>query len=261
VRNRLGTVLLLLVVMAVASVGVLYAAGDGAASPAARSTLSTAAPAQTGRQLTPGQAPLAAACAPGATYSPACDVNHDGVMDVVDVQLTAGRWGQTGTYVAGAAPPCFDNANRYVDCGNGTVTDTVTGLVWLKDANCYNDTYAGANTWAATLQDGMCGLTDNSSPGDWRLPTKAEWEATEARASALGCTADFGNGPALTNTPGTGCYNAGPQPFTGVQTVYHSSTANEVNPANNWWTDIAFGNMQHDAKINGKSVWPVRSAK
>jgi hypothetical protein len=25
-------------------------------------------------------------------------------------------------------PPCFDNTNRYVNCGNGTVTDTATGL-------------------------------------------------------------------------------------------------------------------------------------
>lgn len=259
-RNRLGTVLLLLVVLAVASVGVLYAAGDGAASVAAPATVSSAAPGQTGWQLATDRAPLAGPCAPGGSYDPVCDVNHDGVMDVLDVQLTAGRWGQTGTYVAGAAPPCFDDANRYVDCGNGTVTDTVTGLVWLKDANCYNNTYAAANAWAATLQDGMCGLTDNSSPGDWRLPTKAEWEATEARAIALGCT-DFGSGgPALTNTPGTGCYNAGPQPFIGVQVVYYSSTANEVNPANAWWTDIQFGNMQHDAKAGGKSVWPVRSA-
>ena len=30
----------------------------------------------------------------------------------------------------------FDNANRLVDCGNGTVTDTATGLIWLKNANC-----------------------------------------------------------------------------------------------------------------------------
>jgi len=26
-------------------------------------------------------------------------------------------------------PPCFDNTNRYVDCGNGTVHDTVTNLI------------------------------------------------------------------------------------------------------------------------------------
>ncbi len=33
-------------------------------------------------------------------------------------------------------PPCFDASNRFVDCLNGTVTDTVTGFIWLKDADC-----------------------------------------------------------------------------------------------------------------------------
>ena len=84
-------------------------------------------------------------------------------------------------------PPCFDNANRYVNCGNGTVTDTVTGLIWLQNANCFGvQNYATANQAAAGLADGQCGLTDGSSAGDWRLPTKAEWEATVARAVASG---------------------------------------------------------------------------
>src|SRR5262245_62774603 len=76
-----------------------------------------------------------------------------------------------------ADPPCFDNANRFVNCGNGTVTDTVTGLVWLRNANCFDvKSYANANRSAANLQTGRCGLTDGSAVGDWRLPTRAEWE-------------------------------------------------------------------------------------
>src|SRR5437867_1912468 len=35
-----------------------------------------------------------------------------------------------------AAAPCADTTQRYEDCGNGTVTDSVTGLVWLKKVNC-----------------------------------------------------------------------------------------------------------------------------
>ena len=35
--------------------------------------------------------------------------------------------------------PCFDNANRFVDCANGTVTDTSTGLIWMKySATCHS---------------------------------------------------------------------------------------------------------------------------
>jgi hypothetical protein len=83
-----------------------------------------------------------------------------------------------GVDLTHAARPCFDNGNRYVDCGNGTVTDTVTGLVWLKNANCFGEqTYAAASQAAAGLGAGQCGLTDGSSPGDWRLPTLVEWQA------------------------------------------------------------------------------------
>ena len=40
-------------------------------------------------------------------------------------------------------PPCFDNTTRYVNCGNGTVTDTATGFMWLQDAGCL-----GSLNWA-----------------------------------------------------------------------------------------------------------------
>ncbi|MEA3334575.1 MAG: hypothetical protein U9R25_01605 [Chloroflexota bacterium] len=33
-------------------------------------------------------------------YDPACDVNQDGDMDVLDIQLTAGHWGETGVFSA-----------------------------------------------------------------------------------------------------------------------------------------------------------------
>ncbi len=37
-------------------------------------------------------------CMPGASYDPACDVNHDGIVDINDIQLTAGHWNHAGTY-------------------------------------------------------------------------------------------------------------------------------------------------------------------
>jgi hypothetical protein len=103
-------------------------------------------------------------------------------------------------------PPCFDNQNRYVDCGNGTVTDTVTGLIWLKDASCgelpglngseFAD-YRDANESTALLEDSICGLSDNSQAGDWRLPTREEWEATIFIANVLNCES-----PSLTDVAG-----------------------------------------------------------
>jgi hypothetical protein len=59
------------------------------------------------------------------------------------------------------------------------------GADWLKNPYCFFATYSVAQQSAAQLAGGQCGLTDGSSPGDWRLPTKAEWEATIAHARAL----------------------------------------------------------------------------
>ena len=51
--------------------------------------------------VTPGTAaPSAGPCAAGTGYDPACDVNHDGVINVLDVQLAAGRWNQSGVYTS-----------------------------------------------------------------------------------------------------------------------------------------------------------------
>lgn len=49
-----------------------------------------------------GTTPQGDACTPGLTYDPACDVNHDGLVDLNDLQLTAGHWNQAGTYSSGS---------------------------------------------------------------------------------------------------------------------------------------------------------------
>src|SRR5690242_11192606 len=57
------------------------------------------------------------------------------------------------------------------DNGDGTITDTVRGLVWLKDANCFDKkTWINAMASATGLHSGQCGLKDGSKAGQWRLP-------------------------------------------------------------------------------------------
>ncbi len=46
-------------------------------------------------------APAVAPCTPGAAYNPACDVDHDGDVDILDVQLAAGHWNQSGAFTSG----------------------------------------------------------------------------------------------------------------------------------------------------------------
>jgi hypothetical protein len=140
------------------------------------------------------------------------------------------------------------------------VTDTVTGLVWLKDANCYGlRTYAGANQEAAGLADGHCGLTDGSLPGDWRLPTQAEWEVPIHRAVVLGC--QFSSFPSLPNDPGTACLSQGPTSFTGVQDLYWSSSTVDSNPNIAWFANLVAGGEVPDSKSALRLVWPVRGGR
>ncbi len=48
----------------------------------------------------PAARPHAGPCTPGAGYDPACDVDRDNDVDIFDIQLTAGRWGTNGAYLA-----------------------------------------------------------------------------------------------------------------------------------------------------------------
>jgi len=89
-------------------------------------------------------------------------------------QIDCPNTGQDGDKLAGVAPP----VPRFVDNGNGTVTDKLTGLIWLKNANCF-----GTKTWqqaldsANNLANGQCSLTDGSTVGQWRLPNVKELQS------------------------------------------------------------------------------------
>jgi hypothetical protein len=70
---------------------------------------------------------------------------------------------------------------RFIDNKDGTVTDSLTGLIWLRNTNCFGMmNWEGAMLAAKSLKDGDCGpdpaliLSDGSSAGDWRLPTMSE---------------------------------------------------------------------------------------
>jgi len=146
---------------------------------------------------------------------------------------------------------------RYVDQEDGTVWDTETGLIWLKNADCFWwRNWADAKNEAAGLEDGECGLTDGSSPGDWRLPTIAEWQATVAQAVALGCT-----GPSLTNTVGTGCFSAGPRPFSGVPSQIYWSSTGSTGTGIAWYVYLDYGSVSQQLTDRIYGVWPVRGGQ
>jgi hypothetical protein len=71
---------------------------------------------------------------------------------------------------------------RFVDNGDGTLSDTVTGLTWLKQADCIKQDWSAAITTIDKLANGQCGLSDGSTAGQWRLPNRAEMLSISDRA-------------------------------------------------------------------------------
>lgn len=167
--------------------------------------------------------------------------------DPVACELT----GQDGEHQRGVEWP----NPRFTNNADGTVTDNLTGLIWLRDANC--SLFDGPRSWHDTLniiipqlEDGYCGLADGSSPGDWRLPNKRE---------LLSLVHDGYYNPALPNTTGTGQHWEG-DPFINVQLSdgYWSSTSYATDHIYVWGVWMNNGNLVFASKDAFGSIWPVR---
>jgi len=155
--------------------------------------------------------------------------------------------GDDGDWQKGVAWP----VPRFRDNGNGTVTDRLTGLIWMKNANCFWEiTWNDALSVCNDLADGQCGLTDGSEPGAWRLPNRNELQSL----LHLGYP-----GPALPNTEGTGQWTEG-DPFTGVQSEFYWSSTTYANYLGYAWAVYLYdGYVYFDSKTsNDFFVWPVR---
>ena len=129
----------------------------------------------------------------------------------------------TGMVMSGEA-----QAQRFVDHGNGTVTDTVTGLMWTKDANPF-----GRLRWNDAMS--RCSSFSISGIGGWRLPSKDELVAL---------------------------YHAirGGPPFTGVDSSsYWSNTTSAADRA--WYVSMSGGHVYGDDKTVIRHVWPVRAGQ
>ncbi len=146
---------------------------------------------------------------------------------------------------------------RFTDNLDGTVTDNLTGLMWMKDANAGSDCAGldtGLETWANALASaafcnagaGYTGYTD------WRLPNVRELQSIVHYG--------FYN-PAVPNTAGTGKWTSG-NPFTGVQSNYYwTSTTNAENTSNAWLVYLTNGSVGSIGKSTTFYVWPVRGGQ
>jgi uncharacterized protein YjdB len=166
---------------------------------------------------------------------------------VVTGSIQLPKTGQTTSYAAGddgalQKGVAWPNP-RFTDNGNGTVTDNLTGLIWLKNANCFStQTWSAALTSGNTLASGACGLTDGSTAGQWRLPNRKELQSLVDRSKFS---------PALP----TG------HPFTSVQSAatYWSSSTYSGGTSYAWYVYMLDGGVYNwNPKSSNLYVWPVR---
>ena len=121
---------------------------------------------------------------------------------------------------------------RFIDNGNGTIADTVTGLTWLKKANCINNTWTSALASINNLANGQCGLSDGSSAGQWRMPNRNEMLSLSDRAPTFP-QADYFNGQAQ----GSAGPVTGPVIFTSfVPFDYYWTSTTSVADSSQAWT-------------------------
>ncbi len=181
------------------------------------------------------------------------------------------RTGQTTSYGAGSDGDLQTGvAQAYVDNGDGTITDTSTGLMWEKKSDdgtihdkdntytwCIPSSYLTTNvmdgtiatTFLATLNGGLgfAGYTD------WRIPNVKE-------ALSIIDYSVPSPGPTVPPAFNTSCAAACTVLTCSCTTnfTYWSSTTYTSGPQNAWWVNLNFGGPNADAKTNPRYVRAVR---
>ncbi|MEW6052162.1 MAG: DUF1566 domain-containing protein [Nitrospirota bacterium] len=151
--------------------------------------------------------------------------------------------GDDGSVQAGAVWP----EPRFLDNGGGTVTDTLTGLMWLKDGSCLNrKNWNGALNTIADL---------NANPGrypcadyhgnytDWRMPNVRELDSL-INFGVLDSSAWL-NASSFRNIKASS---------------YWTSTSALLSNTQGWIVDMKRATTSSTKKSTILYVWPVRSA-
>jgi hypothetical protein len=166
---------------------------------------------------------------------------YDAAGNVIPCEGTGGD----GEIQAGVAWP----EPRFTDNGDGTVTDNLTGLMWLRDSNCF-----GIKKWQGAL-DAVDDL--NANPGtytcggytasydDWVLPNVNELESLANAEEPNSATWLNGHG------------------FVNVQSNrYWSSSTCAGYTVKAWIVLMSCGCVGSKVKsINLCYVWPVRAGQ
>ncbi|MCP3954416.1 MAG: DUF1566 domain-containing protein [Desulfobacterales bacterium] len=130
--------------------------------------------------------------------------------------------------------------NRFVDNGDGTVTDFQSGLMWIQ--NGWHRNFFSAVTWEAAIA--KCRRFKASGYTDWSLPTKAQWRSL---------LDDQRQAPAIVD----------PNPFKNV--IIHMPYWAKDGPirllSRRYTTLLYSGRINHQQKTEMAFIWPVREIK
>ncbi len=174
--------------------------------------------------------------------------------------------GDDGDYEHGAMWP----NPRFTDNGNDTITDNLTGLMWLKNANCIATHYPGFDndytpgdgsvTWEHALDfiawinnGSYTSCAGNPAYDDWRVPNVKE----------LLSLLHFGfYNPAVPCTAGPCQWEEG-DPFINVRSSFYwsSTTFADSTSLFAWTVSMSAGNMAYNPKTNSCFLWPVRGGQ
>ncbi|MBI5376565.1 MAG: DUF1566 domain-containing protein [Candidatus Schekmanbacteria bacterium] len=170
--------------------------------------------------------------------------------DSSGAEIACAGTGQDADIQAGVAWP----SPRFTDNGDQTVTDNLTGLIWVKDANIMTTRDPGFDAdniaddgkviWQHALNY-VAKLNSESYLGhnDWRLPNVNE-------LSSLVNVDEAGISTWL-NTQG----------FSNVQADYYwSSSMYSGDTYSGWGVAMDYGQVKYRGKAFTYNVWPVRSS-
>ncbi len=177
-----------------------------------------------------------------ASPAPVEDTGQRACADALGTTISCSGTGQDGELQPGVAWP----TPRLIDNGDGTVTDNLTGLIWLRETNCFGqEAWLDALSDANELASGACSLTDGSMATDWRLPNIKE----------LLSLLDYGQSdPAL--PPG--------HPFLNVDSAsgfYWSSTTRPFGPTEALAVSLAKAIVTQSGKETAHYFWAVRGGQ
>ena len=160
-----------------------------------------------------------------------------------------GQDGETRTGVAWPSP-------RFANNGDGTITDNLTGLIWLADADCMNTYYPSLSSvdgevyWQEAI-DFVTGINDEiysacaAGHDDWRLPNTTELRSLLDFQTPL---TDYAQSVGISNLGNVGYWSS--------TSLYHPTGyifAKTVYPG----TSMAAYSIK-DSEFQREHVWPVR---